>query len=669
MFVNGKRLCSNCFCVKKSGACPKCGYSNNTAEDAQALRRGTKLGGKYIVGGKISHGGFGITYLAYDKRNRKTVAVKEYFPSMLAVRTSKKYVIPNSEKNAKQFNIGAEKFFDEAELVRQFNGNPNIVSIYECFYENNTAYFIMEYLDGITVENYIKSYGCLNPEQAIYTADKLTMALEVLHSANIFHRDISPDNVMICRNGNVKLIDFGAARCFLSGVNGYTVIMKTGFSPIEQYSGDNAADIRSDIYSVGTLLYYALTGTVPESPYKRLENDALFQNSCAKVDKELRDVIKNAAAIMSTDRYGSVRELRNALSKLKIKPSEIEIPTDYNALKNNRYADPVYGKRFPARLFAVLAAVCAAILFVIIGIKKHIPPAENQIIELALDIEYAGDFNISKIVPASELKKFGGDVEITLHFKPWENMDLDMVCGIIPVNSNDEVMLEYLYAPNELWADSNGWISIDKDMRSLSMVLSAEGVEKLGGGLGFETYNLVITSAELKYAQTKQNIKIDDWYELRNAAYSVSDNDNGKIITVPLSEDRIQDWPSFESQAIPKQAFYELDGDVKMTLTIEQIEGREYEQRIVYVRNSGYCFQVLDKYIKIPEQKDENGNPLVKYDHFKGAMLGQDAKQLTLILPKNAKEKISSGVFFQSMGVRITQAVLENYNGEFDEFI
>lgn len=666
MLVNGKRLCGNCFCVKKSGVCPKCGYTKNAAADVQALPRGTRLGGKYIVDGEIGRGGFGITYLAYDKRNGKTVAVKEYFPSMLATRTRKKYVIPDCEKNAEQFNIGAEKFFDEAELVRQFNGNPNIVSIYECFYENNTAYFIMEYLDGITVENYIKNYGALDPAQALYIADKLTMALEVLQSANIFHRDISPDNVMICRNGNVKLIDFGAARRFLSGTNGFTVVMKTGFSPMEQYSGD-AADIRSDIYSVGALLYYALTGTVPESPYKRLENDSLFQADAANIGAEFPNVIKKAAAIMPAERFKSVRELRNALSQLNIKPAAVELPADYNALKNERFKYPDRRRRFPAA--AAVAAVCLAAFCAMTAAKKPIPPAGNQVTELALDKEYAGDFNISKIIPASELKKFGGDVEITLYFKPWEDMDPQLICGFIPVNSDDEAMIEYLYAPNELWTDPNGWISVDKDMRSLSLVLSADAAEKLGGGLGFEVYNLVITSAELKCAQTKQSVRTDDWYELRNAAYSVSDNGNGKIITVPLCEDRIQEWPSFESQAIPKQALCELDGDVKITLTIEPIDGREYEQRIVYTRNSGYCFQVLDKYIKIPAQRDENGNSLVKCDRSKGAMLGRDAKQLTVILPKNAKEKVSSGVFFQSMGVKITQARLESYNGEFDEFL
>lgn len=144
---------------------------------------------------------------------------------MLAVRERGKHVIPNCEKNAAQFNEGEEKFFNEAELVRQFNGNPNIVIIYECFYANNTAYFIMEYLNGIMPENYVKAHGVLIENQAAYISDKLTMALAILHSGGVLHRDISLDNLMLCKDKTVKLIDFGAARqCVYNGTRGYTAI-------------------------------------------------------------------------------------------------------------------------------------------------------------------------------------------------------------------------------------------------------------------------------------------------------------------------------------------------------------------------------------------------------------------------------------------------------------
>lgn len=670
-----KKLCKNCFSpINKQGErCRVCGYWGETG-DLSLLPRGTKLHGRYIIGGAIGRGGFGVTYIAYDTTEKKTVAVKEYFPSMLAMRSRNRHIIPNSEKSAEQFNIGAEKFFDEAELVRQFNGNPNIVSIYECFYENNTAYYIMEYLDGITLEKYVDKYGALDPEQAVYVADRLTMALIVLHSGKVLHRDISPDNIMLCKDGKVKLIDFGAARQFLSdGTLGYTVMMKTGFSPMEQYSRDTDCDVRTDIYSAATLLYYALTGKTPESPYKRLENDSLFSENIANADCGLRRVIEKAAAIMPSERYRSVEEFRNDLSQLKISMTAVGIPKEYNSLNDGRSAVSASPKkRIRTKLFAVIAAslcVIAAAVFVVSGALGRLQRSENNKIELTLDSEYAGHFNIGGKIPASKLKKIGGDVEITLRVRPWEDMEPNNICGVIPVNSEDETVLRYLTAPNELWADANGWINVDSGAETLTLVLSEEGVESLGDGLGFETYNLIITSAELKRAEKQRDINIEDWYELRNASYQVSGDGSEKAVIVPLAEERTQDWPSFESQAIPKAAFYEIDGDVKVTIDIEPIEGLETIPRIVYVHNSGYCFNTLDNKLLVPVIRDSTGKALVKFDRSYGMMLEKSVTELTFIIPEIVKDKMSAGAFLQCMGVRVTQARLEAYNGEYDEFL
>ena len=627
------------------------------------LPQGTKLKKRYVIGGVLGRGGFGVTYLAFDVMEQKRVAIKEYFPSMLAARAHGRHVIPNSEKSAEQFNLGAEKFFDEAELVRQFNGNPNIVSIYECFYENNTAYYIMEYLDGITLEKYVEKYGALSPEQTAYVADRLTMALTVLHSGKVLHRDISPDNVMLCKNGKVKLLDFGAARQFLSdGMLGYTVMMKTGFSPMEQYSSDTEPDIRADIYSAGTLLYYALTGNIPESPYKRLEHDSTFGESITDIG--LRHVIEKAAAVMPAERYQSVEEFRGELSKLGLNATAVDVPKDFSLIV------PTQSPKKHKKKIAVIAAslcVIVATVFIVNSVRGRSSLSENKNIELTLDNKYAGHFNIGGKIPASALKKVGGDVEITLHVKPWEEMDPAQICGVIPVNSEDGNMLRYLTAPNELWADGNGWINVEKDAGTLTLILSKEGVESLGDGeLGFEVFNLVITSAELKRTEKGWEIGIEDWYELRNAPYYVSDDGT---VRVPLAEDRVQDWPSYETQAIPKAAFYELDGDVKVTVDIEPIEGLEAEQRSVYVRNSGYCFNVLENKILVPMIRDKTGKALVKLDRYYGIRPEQSLTELIFIIPENVKEKMSVGAFFQSMGVRITEARLEAYNGEYDEFL
>lgn len=623
-----------------------------------ALKPHIKLNGRYIIRDVIGSGGFGITYRAYDIRNKKTVAVKEYFPAALC-RRSGRHVIPTGEKNALVFNLGAEKFFEEADLLCRFNGNPNIVGVFDRFYKYNTVYFVMEYLDGITLEKYVGEYGTLSPENAIYIADKLTMALTILQSAGVLHRDISPDNIMLCRDGSVKLIDFGAAREILNGTHSYTVMMKTGFSPIEQYSQSTLADIRAEIYSLGATLFYALTGKQPEIPYLRMESDGEFCSALDVFPSELRGLVAKAAAVRPADRYQTIEEFRIAIAPLS--SEAVKVPEELDAekplsKKSSRFIIPI--------IAAILAAVAAAFIF------SNILDSQESSVILSLDSEYAGHFNIGGRISASRFKEIGGDVEITLHIRSWEDMDPHEICGVIPVNSDDRIMLKYLTAPDELWADDNGWISVDNDAETLTFVLSEEGVESLGDGeLGFETFNVVIMSAELKHAEQKRNINIDDWYELRNAPYSVSENENGKIVTVPLSEDRIQSWPSFESQAIPKSAFYELEGDVKVTINIEAIKGLETEQRIVYVQNSGYCFRAMETKFLVPAIRDGMGNPLVKHDHHHGMMPEKSCSELIFIIPENAKEKMSAGVFFQCMGVKVTQARLENYNGEYDEFL
>lgn len=670
MNISGK-LCKNCFSYigKSNIVCPVCGYLRGSYTEPSVLPRGTILGNRYILGGNIGRGGFGITYLAYDTLVGKTVTVKEYFPAALARRADGFHVLPNSEKSAEQFNIGAEKFFDEAELVRRFNGNPNIVSIYECFYENNTAYFIMEYLNGITLENYVQKYGALNSAQALYIADKLTMALLVLHSGEVLHRDISPDNVIICRDGSVKLIDFGAARQFLAeGKAGYTAIMKTGFSPAEQYSQGIDTDIRADIYSTGTLLYYALTGNVPESPYKRMENDSAFAENPADADSGLWSVIGKAAAVSSSERFKSAEEFRNALAKVEISAAAIAVPESYNFLKTDSVAEYEKSKRRFPKVFPIavsIAVLCAATGAGIAASRMNRAP---QAAEIILDSEYKGHFNIGGTIPSEDLKKFGGDVEITIYIDPYEDMPSDDIHGVIPVNSDDHSMLEYLTAPGELWADENGWINIEKGERSLSLVLSQKGIESLGGGyLGFETYNLIVTSAVLKPSEEQNELKIYDFHKNRNAPYFVYDNENGKIITLELDECRVTQWPDFESQSISKSAFYVFDGDVKVTVALEDIEGGDNDHRDIYVRNCGFCFNVIQNDILVPLEMD-GGYPPVSRDEDYGIHIDKNRRQLILIIPQSVKEKMSSGIFFQCMNVRTDKVRLEAYNGEYGAF-
>lgn len=662
-----RKLCKNCFSTLnvRDKECSVCGYSGGSGE-ASVLPRGTVLANRYIIGGSIGNGGFGITYLAYDTRGGEKVAVKEYFPSMFVRREKNNHVIPCGEKNAARFNIGAEKFFEEAELVRQFNGNPNIVSIYECFYENNTAYYVMEYLDGITLENYVVKYGALNSAQTLYIADKLSMALVIMHSGRVIHRDISPDNVMLCRDGKVKLIDFGAAREILSeSSSGYTVIMKTGFSPIEQYTQNAEADERGDIYSLGMLLYYALTGKVPETPYERIEDDSAFAENTVNADSGLWSVIGKAADVSPSKRYRNAEELRSALAELDINETAIAAPSDYNFLKTEDFTSQnIMSKRFRTLPAVIIASVCAAVILIVFCAGKLNKP--NQI-EVALDSEYNGDFMVGKYIPASQLKAFDSDVEVTVMAETWEDMFENDIRGFTPVDSDLHAVMDL--TAEDLWQDSNGWIFMENDSDSLSFVISRECIESLGdGGLGFEAYNLIVTSAVLKPSEKKNPLKIYDFHKDRTAPYSVSDDENGKSVTLELNEYEVTEWADFESQGIPKSAFYLFDGDVKVTLMLDSLDNGSKRQREIYIRNCGYNFGGVKARVPITPGMDAESPPISRTDPY-GVHIDEKRQSFIFIIPQSMKERMSSGIFFQCMNVRTTTAILEPYNGEYDVFI
>lgn len=170
------------------------------------------------------------------------------------------------------FKSGAERFYEEAKLVSRFNGNPNIVAVHEFFYENDTVYFAMEYLSGHTLKEHIQKQGTLNAGQVLYIAQNVSNALMAAHSASVLHRDISPDNIMLCDNGEVKIIDFGAARQVVAEHSqSFSVILKPGFAPLEQYRKKGKQGAWTDIYSLGATLYYALTGEIPDDPMSRQE--------------------------------------------------------------------------------------------------------------------------------------------------------------------------------------------------------------------------------------------------------------------------------------------------------------------------------------------------------------------------------------------------------------
>ncbi len=311
-----------------SDACPHCGYQKTPADYSPLyLRPRTILARKYVIGRVLGHGGFGITYLAWNLNLEIKLAIKEFLPTDLVTRepqSSKVAVYTGAKKDV--FQYGLERFIEEAKALATFNSHPGIVTVHDYLRENGTAYIVMEYVEGITFKEYIQRQGGKIPYE---TARNIIMpvldALREVHSAGMLHRDISPDNIYISKQGHIKLLDFGAARYAVSEHSqSLSVMLKPGYAPEEQYRSKGMQGPWTDIFAAAATLYHAITGVVPPQSLDRLEEDTLVPPSemGASIPPDAEAALVKALSVKAADRHQTVSEFQEALNA----PSPAEPP-------------------------------------------------------------------------------------------------------------------------------------------------------------------------------------------------------------------------------------------------------------------------------------------------------------------------------------------------------
>lgn len=281
-----------------------------------ALPPGTILAGQYIIDYVLGQGGFGITYKATDYKTGQKVAVKEFYPEALATRT-RTTVIAFSGEKGENFAYGKSSFLQEAETLAEFIGNENIVKIHSYFEENNTAYFVMDFVEGISFDQYIKEHGGrVSYEEAKRILHPVMDALMAVHSKGIVHRDVTPDNIYITGDGTVKLLDFGAARYSLGDKSrSLDVVLKHGFAPKEQYTRHGKQGPFTDVYTLGASFYFAITGRRPPDSIDRLEEDDLIPPSSLGVviPPTEEDAILRAMSVQTSERFQTMGAFKQAL--------------------------------------------------------------------------------------------------------------------------------------------------------------------------------------------------------------------------------------------------------------------------------------------------------------------------------------------------------------------
>lgn len=288
-------------------------------EGTYYLQIGTILHERYEIKDILGAGGFGITYKAWDNTLQTEVCIKEYYPVGIANRAvAATLVSVYTNADEVSYRRGMQRFLREARGLAKLGSVKNIVNVHDYFEENNTAYMVMEYLKGKTLKCFVRENGGkVNEDVAIHVACSVLEALQHVHAVGIIHRDISPDNIYICDNMEVKLIDFGALKQEIAEVNKSTsIILKYGFAPPEQYTSNSREQgAWTDIYAVGATVYYILTGLIPQDSVMRMMEDVLvpLEEIIPSISKNFSDAIMKAMSLNIRDRFASAEDFLNEL--------------------------------------------------------------------------------------------------------------------------------------------------------------------------------------------------------------------------------------------------------------------------------------------------------------------------------------------------------------------
>jgi len=314
-----QKHCPGCFRRKDSHpVCPHCGYDEAAPRSPLFLPHGALLAGQYRVGKVLGRpGGFGITYLGWDIYLQQKVAIKEYLPPDIAARIPESQDITvHTQHDRKSFEAGKEQFLREARIVARLD-HPNVVRVRGFFNANDTAYMVMDYYDGMSLDAF---FGQVKPVLEPVVASSLMQmvldGLDYVHRHGVVHRDLKPHNIYIAAVGKPIILDFGAARQALAdgSPKSISVVLTEGYAPMEQYQRHGTQGPWTDVYGVGASLYRMITGKAPPVVLDRMHRDQLEVDDYAGIPEALKPVLRKALAIKTEDRYQTAAAFKLALA-------------------------------------------------------------------------------------------------------------------------------------------------------------------------------------------------------------------------------------------------------------------------------------------------------------------------------------------------------------------
>ena len=312
--------CFGCMEEVNSYPCPHCGFDPRVQQDNYVLPCGTVLSGHYVVGKVLGQGGFGITYIGYDLSLQRRVAIKEFYPKgqasrFIAMGPSLQWASDGVSQTVR--TTGMDSFLREARKMAKVEDIPEVVGVRESFLENDTAYIIMDYMEGKTLLSVLKEKGPMPWEKAKDIFLPAISAMEKVHQAGLVHRDLSPDNLMLTAKG-VRILDLGAAKDLSSGSGASSAqVAKGGFSPMEQYTQRGGSGPWSDVYAMAATIYYTLTGVLPPNAIDRMEKDNLDWKLLSQrgVPANVISALQRAMTVSAKSRTQSMAEFLGQLQK------------------------------------------------------------------------------------------------------------------------------------------------------------------------------------------------------------------------------------------------------------------------------------------------------------------------------------------------------------------
>ncbi|MDA8298605.1 MAG: protein kinase [Deltaproteobacteria bacterium] len=305
--------CPYCSSVIPDNAekCPVCGGDISAAlgesYSCTPLDSGSIVFLKYKIEKVLGQGGFGITYLAYDEKLERKVAIKEYFPDGIAVRTGSKVTIPPTRDNEE--NI--ENFKNEAKSIAKLK-NPWIVDVYDVIEENGTVYIVMEYIEGTSL---LSLLGKVKENEAVKYIKQIAKAVGIIHAAGMLHQDIKPENIIVKTGEDIKIIDFGSSRVFTADkTKTYEKILTPGYAPLEQYGGKGKRGEYTDVYAICATLYALLKGFPPPEATELAGGLGI---DFTGISVGLKDILNKGLTVKIPERIKNTEELLKLLDGLE----------------------------------------------------------------------------------------------------------------------------------------------------------------------------------------------------------------------------------------------------------------------------------------------------------------------------------------------------------------